>query len=222
MIPVAMGASMVAMELAARAGGVADTTRPAWLLALGTGLLHLIGLALVHVLVRAHERSWREAFGFFGPGWRRHWLLAALLTGPALLVAWSLHHGSSWVLERLHLTPEPQTAVEAVRLASRAWERVLLFGFAVLTAPVLEELLFRGILWPMARDRGYRWIGAIAVSALFALIHLNTAAFLSIWFLGLFWTWLYEVSGDLTAPILSHALFNATNVIWLILVEGRP
>jgi membrane protease YdiL (CAAX protease family) len=59
----------------------------------------------------------------------------------------------------------------------------------------------------------------LGVSLLFSLIHLNAAALIPLWLLGIFWTWLYERTGDLTTCILSHALFNGTNFIWMILIE---
>ncbi|MBL9127852.1 MAG: CPBP family intramembrane metalloprotease, partial [Verrucomicrobiales bacterium] len=95
-------------------------------------------------------------------------------------------------------------------------ERSILLFFAAGTAPVFEELVFRGVLWPAARDRGFRVSGYLLVSAGFALIHGNVAAFVPLAGLGMFWTWLYEKTGDLSAPILSHALFNLTNFLWIL------
>lgn len=221
MLPLGLAVSGLAIELVARAlgpgaGAAAPATdRPAWLLAAGTGLVHIVTVALLLPLLRAHGLGWREAFGFgTGRGWRTAGL-AIILTVPAMAAAWGLHQGSGWILERLHLHHDAQAAVEAVRGASRPWELALLFLFAGLTAPVVEELLFRGILWPLARDRGWRVRGSVAVSLLFALIHFNAAALLPLTALGLFWIWLYERTGDLAAPIVSHAVFNAANFVWI-------
>src|SRR5690606_14787820 len=142
-----------------------------------------------------------EAFGLFGPGWRSQWLWGALLTIPALGVALTLHEGSVWLLEWLGFSHNPQTAVDAVRRASHAWERVFFFVFAVVTAPTVEELVFRGVLWPLVRDSGWPKVGWIGVPLLFAVIHWNAAAVIPLWGLGVFWTWLYERTGDLTVPI---------------------
>lgn len=142
-------------------------------------------------------------------------------TVPALVGAWGIHQGSIWLLEWASIPYDSQASVEAVRRAGAGagWEIGVLFLFAVVTAPVVEEVLFRGILWPVVRDRGWRVAGAMGVSLLFALIHLNAAAILPLWVLGLFWTWMYERTGDLTVPILSHALFNGINFAWLLGVE---
>jgi membrane protease YdiL (CAAX protease family) len=50
------------------------------------------------------------------------------------------------------------------------------------------------------------------VSLLFALIHLNLAALFPLFVLALAFTWLYEHTDNLLAPIVAHALFNAANL----------
>lgn len=219
LLPVAMALSGLGMEGLARGLGAAGAPRPVWLMAVGTGLFHVAALGVVHGLVRAHGVRWGEAFGLFRAGWPGRWVSAILWTLPALAGAWGIHQGSIWLLEWASVPHDSQAAVEAVRRAGAGWELGVLFVFAVLTAPVVEEVLFRGVLWPLARDRGWRVAGAIGVSLLFALIHLNVAAILPLWGLGLFWIWMYERTGDLTAPILSHALFNGVNFAWLLVAD---
>lgn len=216
-LPLGLAAAGLAVEMVARGLGVGGppAARPAWLLAAGTGIVHAVALVLLVPFLRAHQLGWRSAFGIGAGGWRRPLVQAAILTLPAMLVAWALHQASGWVLDQFHVAHDAQAAVNAVRNASRPWELGLLFVFASITAPLVEELLFRGVLWPIARDRGFRITGGLAVSLLFALIHFNAAALLPLTALGLFWTWLYERTDDLSAPILSHALFNATNFAWI-------
>lgn len=222
MLPLAMAVAIVVTEVVARAALGAGQPRPAWLLAAGTGLIHALTLALLVPLLRAHRFGLGDAFGLLRPGWPRVWLRAAALTLPALGIAWTLHQGSTWVLERCSIVHDSQAAVNAVRDANRWWERSLLLTFAAITAPILEEVVFRGILWPVVRDCGWRRRGALGVGLLFALIHFNAAALLPLWFLGLFWIWLYERCGDLSAPMVSHALFNGANFLWIVLAAPPP
>lgn len=202
--------SLAAMVLRAAVGG-GD-----WALPVATGVFHLAVLGLVGRFLRRQGVGWREAFGLFTPGWRRAWPWVALLTLPVLGATLVVHQASLWTLGFFGAPLEAQAAVEAVRQSSRAWERALLFVFAVVTAPVVEELLFRGVLWSLVRRRGWRIGGCVGVSLVFAGFHGNVAVLVPLWMLGAFWTWLYERTGDLTAPILSHALFNAANFIWLL------
>jgi membrane protease YdiL (CAAX protease family) len=216
MLPIVMTAAILATELIARATLGNSPTRPAWLLAAGTGLIHVLTFALLIPLLDAHRFDWKDAFGLFRRGWIRNSLTAAALTLPALAVAWLLHQGSGWALDQFSVPHDQQAAVEAVRGADRWWERLMLFTFAAVTAPMAEEVVFRGILWPVARERGWSWRGALLIALAFAVIHANAAAFVPLTFLGLFWTWLYERSGDLSAPILSHGLFNAINFLSIV------
>ena len=194
---------------------------PVWLMAAATGITHALVLALVHWFLRVQHQTWQDGFGFFSSGWPRHLGRAILWTVPALIGALLLHQGCVLLFERMGLSTEAQAAVEAARRAGSAWEQTLLAVTAVVSAPFIEEILFRGVLWPMARSTAYPRVGAVAVSLLFALIHFNAPAVLPLCALGLFWIWLYERTGNLLAPIASHALFNALNLAWLMLSSGE-
>lgn len=224
LLPLAIAVAGLVIEVGARGlgppGDSSQAHRPAWLIAAGTGIMHAVTIGLMLPFVRAHGLTWREAFGFGADRGGRHLAMAAAWTLPALAAAWVLHQASGWVLDRWHIAHDNQTAVEAVRSASQPWELAVLFLFACVTAPAAEELLFRGVLWPLARHQGWRIRGAVAVSVLFALIHFNAAALLPLTALGLFWIWLYERTGNLAAPMLSHALFNAANFVWIALLPS--
>mmetsp|Transcript_18736 Transcript_18736/g.47876 ORF Transcript_18736/g.47876 Transcript_18736/m.47876 type:complete len:379 (-) Transcript_18736:238-1374(-) len=78
-----------------------------------------------------------------------------------------------------------------------------------LTAPVFEELLYRGFMLP-ALLRFVPLAAALPLhAALFAAHHRSIAAFLPLSALGLLWAWLYARSGNLLVPILIHAMWNA-------------
>ena len=212
----AFAGSAVAMQGLTRLVATDPAHPAAWQLASATGIFHAAGIVALVPFLKSHQVGWREAFGLFASAWRRTGPLAVGLTLPAMATAWAVHQGSVALLEALGHAPDTQAAVDAVRSASGFGERAVLLLFAAGTAPIFEELVFRGVLWPAVRDRGFRWSGSLLVSGLFALIHANVAAFLPLALLGMFWIWLYEKTGDLAAPALSHALFNATNFVWIL------
>jgi membrane protease YdiL (CAAX protease family) len=81
---------------------------------------------------------------------------------------------------------------------------------AVVVAPVMEELVFRGLLLQGLR-RHWSAIPAVLITAmLFALFHANPWQFMGPLFLGLLFGWLTIRSGSLWPAILAHALNNAT------------
>jgi uncharacterized protein len=96
---------------------------------------------------------------------------------------------------------------------------------AILSAPIAEEVLFRGLVFRVLLERLAVW-SALAVSALlFALIHLpywwlsgaaSPADLVlrlgSIFAYGVFFALLYRWSGSLYAPLICHVLNNLVTV----------
>jgi membrane protease YdiL (CAAX protease family) len=79
----------------------------------------------------------------------------------------------------------------------------------VLFAPVLEEIVFRGLLYGTLRRR-LAWPLAAAVSAaVFAAAHgYGVAGFGSVFASGLMWAVAYEKTGSLVPGIAAHAVNN--------------
>lgn len=85
-------------------------------------------------------------------------------------------------------------------------------------APVLEEMLFRGILLPgLARNYGPTK-AILQTSLLFGIIHFNPSQALSAFLIGLFLGWVYVRTQSLWACILVHATNNIG--AWLMMYWG--
>ena len=86
----------------------------------------------------------------------------------------------------------------------------LMFIALVIAAPILEELIFRGIMLD-GLLRIYSPTKAVVVSSLlFGLIHLNPAQFVGGALVGGFMGWVYVHTRSVLATILIHASFNLT------------
>ena len=105
-----------------------------------------------------------------------------------------------------------ELAVHLVEATKSLGGRIYMGLFAVVLAPVAEEFIFRGLLFPFIRQLGFPRLAWLGVSALFALIHWDAATFAPLFVLALALTWLYNQTGNLLAPITAHALFNAVNL----------
>lgn len=83
----------------------------------------------------------------------------------------------------------------------------------VIAAPVVEELLFRGLVYNRSRKLfGVKM--AIFLSALyFGIYHMNVVQGIYAFLLGLFLAWVYERYQTIFAPILFHASANLISVI---------
>ena len=102
--------------------------------------------------------------------------------------------------------------------------RILIVVVAVIVAPVLEELLFRGLFQTAIRSffeagSGLRriassriWFAIIVSSVLFALMHANPGHWPALFVLGIGMGYAYEKSGSLLQPIFIHAFFNAITI----------
>ena len=97
---------------------------------------------------------------------------------------------------------------------------LFLRGLLVLTvlfqAPLLEEPIFRGIIFRGLSRSMPLWPAMLLSGAFFALVHVNAASFVAVWFLGVVFAWLYHRTHTILAPMTLHFLFNGTNVVLLL------
>lgn len=185
------------------------------------GTLCLQGAAwpLILLFLHRHGIGWGTAFGMHGPKPGTALLTAMVFIVVVLPVVLCLQWISIAVLEQLGVPPENQAAVRLLTDAKSIWTTVYLGLFAVVIAPVAEEFIFRGMLFPFIKRLGYPRLAWFGTSALFAFIHLNIPTFVPLFVFALALTWLYERTDNLLAPITAHALFNAVNfavLIWQI------
>ncbi len=87
---------------------------------------------------------------------------------------------------------------------------------AVLLAPLVEEVVFRGVLFQAARRRLGVAAGAVLSSAVWTAVHVELyarpVALGAIFLLGLWFGWVFHRSGRLMVAVLAHATFNAINL----------
>ena len=178
---------------------------------------HGMILVLTQVFLWRHGVGWSEAFGFREPGQNRAVLLAVGATVVALPVALVLGHLCSQVMLWLKLNPVAQQAVTTVQTTTGTGRQVYLAVMAVGLAPVAEEILFRGILYPTACRLWNSRVALWGTSVAFGAFHANLMTFLPLTFLGAMLAWLYGRTGNLLAPILAHSLFNLANFFFLVL-----
>jgi membrane protease YdiL (CAAX protease family) len=234
-------------------------------LVIGTLSFHGVLLVLTGLFLRAHRIRWSEAFGFQAPRAERALLLAFGVAILLLPITWLLGFFSAKLMTWIHLDPVAQQAVTTLQQTVQVGPRLYLGFFAIVLAPVAEEILFRGIVYPFLktglggnafpgiafriRARLYPWVlqkigrrpalwtrgilcrqlrqpwpiqAALVTSLLFGVIHLNLMTFVPLTVLGIALVWLYEVTGNLLAPILAHSLFNLANFFLLVVVQMTP
>lgn len=188
-------------------------------LLLSTLSSHGSAFVLILFFLKFHEVNWRDAFGLRDEKLQRALGLAVLTLLLMLPIVWCLQMYSAGLLREIGWPVEDQHAVDLFAQATSPWLVGYLVFFALVLAPVVEEFVFRGILFPFVKQCGstkFAWIG---VSALFALVHANAPTILPLFVFALALTWLYERTDNLLAPIVAHSLFNGANLVVLFFVN---
>lgn len=187
-----------------------------WFFTLNTGLFHAVALFFVGAFLHLERMSWSEAFGLSTPGKVKALTLALVTAVLALPVSWLLIGVLSAGLRAFSVEPVVQQAVTTLQETRTLQQRAIFGIVAVVLAPVVEEVLFRGILYPTVKQAGFPRIALWGTSLFFALTHANFLTFIPLTVLALALVWLYERTNNLAAPVVTHALFNAANFAYLI------
>ncbi len=98
--------------------------------------------------------------------------------------------------------------------------------YAVVVAPIHEELFFRGILFRSIRDRYGFGVGAVGSGLAFGLIHyvpapaLDSVLLMSVMVVtGFALAYLYDRRGNVLADMVAHATFNVIGLILIFAVK---
>ncbi|MBI5397750.1 MAG: CPBP family intramembrane metalloprotease, partial [Verrucomicrobia bacterium] len=116
----------------------------------------------------------------------------------------------------LGIPPDEQDILKLVRRSKSPAVRAYLVLMVVVLAPVAEEGIFRGFIYPVVKRHVGLVKALVIVSLLFAAAHQNVGAFGPLVVLALLLGLAYEVTGNLIVPIAIHSLFNLTNLVVLI------
>ena len=98
--------------------------------------------------------------------------------------------------------------------------RTIVVVLAVVVAPLLEELIFRGLFQTTIRSyleahkgSGKAWLAIVTSSGLFVMMHADVGHWPALFVLGVCMGYAYEKSGSLFRPIFIHLFFNATSIM---------
>lgn len=179
-------------------------------------------LVLVLWLRTAHA-GWADVIGW--PAWPRVW--RELIIGAGLGIVVRIASGivaTVAVFVLRNTSDEPVDLPAQINPDLAGWGLVIFAIFAVIAAPVLEEFVFRGLLFRSIADRSGFWIGAIVSAVAFGAFHLLTPGDgLDVLALGvthvgtgLGLAWIYRTRGNLLASIAGHGVFNLIAVVSFI------
>lgn len=182
----------------------------AFALVFNMGLLGMVagGAALI-ALQRTSLNTW------LGLRWQ-HWPWLLLIAPACVLFMWSVFWGieaTGYIKWMESLGAE--TTQDTVKLFQESHDLVLisLLAFtAVFVAPICEEIVFRGLFYPVMKKFSGPWVAAFCSGLIFAAAHGNLTVLLPLFLLGILLVFVYEKTGSIWAPIAVHFCFNAVTV----------
>lgn len=180
---------------------------------IGVGVVHVLTALMAWTVVTGWHRrftdviawSWHPRFRF-----RQALLTVILVYGSSFLLQMFLPSGATEFEELVKTSPTVRLAVALL---------------AVATAPFVEELVYRGVLYPSLEARLGRMPAIVSISAVFALVHFPQYAgslliLVSMTLLSLVLTAVRAYTGRLLPCFVIHFVYNLVGAV-LILLDGR-
>ncbi len=150
-------------------------------------------------------------FGFVKPRLSQFWYAAA---------AWLLTFAAAWAIPVKVDASDPAYQASAAVFYSHHMGAIDYCSDIIDTAvatPIVEETMFRGLLFAALAQWLPAWLAAVISSLVFALWHQEPYRILPLTVMGLGFAYIYYRSGTLWAPIAAHAFNNWFVVSWTYL-----
>ncbi len=177
------------------------------------------GILLLGILWLAHRKS--NPFGRPLP-WPRIATQSFLRWLAILPILWFFSSIWQLFLHTIGHPPDLQLALRLFLEITGIGPKILFLTFAILIAPIVEEVLFRGILLPLlTRTLGPHF--ALLLSSLaFAAIHADMGSFLALALFAIALSLAFARTRSLYVPIAMHMLFNGVNLLLLFTLMRTP
>lgn len=206
-----------------------------WQRAFLNNLIYCVGaivvMAVIIFLVRASFARRLKGFGLNIRSVHKDFFAAffnLLSVWPLMMAAIAL----TMFIGKLFYGPEYQISqheqLELITAYPRWQLRILVFVVAVVIAPLLEEMIFRGLFQTVIRSffesrdskletRSRAWLPIFISAGLFSIVHGNVPHWPALFLLGVCLGYAYEKSGSLFRPIFIHAFFNVITITFVLL-----
>lgn len=153
---------------------------------------------------------------WLGLRWQRwthfFWIGPAVVVVMWVVMIMLMQSGYIAWLEKVVGTSSTQDAVALLRESKDTMSLTLMAFSAVFVAPLAEEVIFRGYLYPVAKSFAGPNAAIFFSALLFAACHGNIPLMLPLFLLGILMALAYEWTGSLWASISIHFFFNGATV----------
>lgn len=139
--------------------------------------------------------------------WTGFWSYWGIVPILLVLLLWT-----SALAKMFSYEPPPQAVVEIYLKKSTESFIVFFTFFVAVLGPLFEEIFFRGFAYAAFRARFGAGLAMVVTAFIFSALHLSLAAFIPVFFLGLYLAYLYEKTGSLVPSMTAHVLHNVIMV----------
>ena len=177
---------------------------------LSGGILYVLIIGAISGFLLIRKFNLKEQFGFRCVRW---WKVPLFALGLLMVIFPVVGIAGAITQKILGPDAEPQEIVKFFQQAVQEGDSssmlitILIGG---ILAPVAEELMFRGYLYPLCKRYAGVIAGVVFNSVFFAAMHANVTALPALCCLAVGFTLAYELTGSLLVPMVMHAVFNFT------------
>ncbi len=168
-------------------------------------------LLIIFIVLRLVHRPFTD-LGFVRP--KTRYVGLGFLMGIALFVIVSVV--GNFIADYLG-EPAPQSFAQAVTGAQYGWQFVLLLILGGIIAPMKEEAVFRGLVYPPLLQSYGKLKGILLTGLFFALLHFDVVRFIPLFLGGVLLAWIYEKTSSIWPSVIAHGTWNVLMAIalWL-------
>lgn len=144
-----------------------------------------------------------------------------LMLLPVIWIATLLWSNILSVLNKAGVVEEfaPQELVTLFQSGGDWFAIVVLVLMAVIVAPVVEEIIFRGCIYRFLKSQTTLLSAQLISGMVFATLHANLLSFVPLVIVGILLARVYEKTGSLGVAIWFHAFFNAFSLTMLFITS---
>jgi membrane protease YdiL (CAAX protease family) len=184
---------------------------PSWYTLLLSMSIQLAMLVTVMGAWKAYNIRYFEKAAGDGPAW-----IALDRLMRYLPLVWLAAVFSTWIARETGMGDGDQEAVRMMQEMRDPWKFATLALLAMVGAPLLEELVFRGLVLRFLVGQFPTVVALVMSSLLFGLVHFHVESFLPIAVLGFLLGKAYLDTRDLRVAVWMHVLFNSLTVSVLV------
>jgi uncharacterized protein len=178
------------------------------------GVLAITVIAFLRLSIAAYQPIDHQWFSFQGKNWLQ-WGIGGYLTATPIVLLVSVINDKIWQ-GKGGSNPLLSLLLEN----NDSWALIIFILTAAVAAPLFEEYLFRGFLFPSLTRYFSLWQSIGLSGLIFAIAHLSVSEVLPLAVLGSILAYIYYRTGNLLASMLVHSLWNGGSLLTLYLLAG--